>query len=91
MNPVLKIVTSNGVPFNVLFRKDGGKYGDVVEFYDARYPQFDELGEYVSSYYAFSILDSKEEYGVNLVPYVDDWFIDGKNMGKIRKWIQEIN
>ena len=85
MNPVLKIVTPNGVPFNVLLKQDGGKYGDVVEFYDARYPQFGELGKYVSSCYTSSILDSKEEYGANLVSHIDDWLL------MVKIWLKFVN
>lgn len=86
---MIQVVNTSGIPFNVVIEHDGGKYGDVVKFYDARFLKFGELGQFVSDYYLFTLTDGEDGYGLDLYGGVDNWYIDANNMDKIREWLKE--
>lgn len=87
---MIQVVNTNGIPFNVVVERDGGEYGDIVKFYDARFiAKFGNLGQFVSDYYVFTIADDEDGYGLDLYGGVDNWFIDAKNMDIIRGWLRE--
>jgi len=90
----------NGIPFNVRIVKTGDRYGlhdqlihekpgAMVEFYDARNPEFDETGnkrgQFVSRYYWRTIRNHlKTGQGICLHgAYPDTWSIDGETLGTI--------
>src|SRR5574344_1404414 len=60
-----------------------------VEFYDVTYAGdgFDEVGQFVSRYYASTILDS--DGGLCLDGEIPAWTIDSMSMDKVRAWMQK--
>lgn len=89
--PIATIIAANGVPFLMRFVRKGDGYGrnqaathdkdrPLIEFYDARY-RFEgerggEYGQFISRYYADTLLSGSAENGLNLEGSVADWSID---------------
>lgn len=94
------IENNKGKQFAVKLLANGDRYGldkcltwdkDAfgVEFYDVTYAGdgFDEVGQFVSRYYASTILEA--EGGLCLNGEIPDWNIDGYSMDKVRLWMQK--
>lgn len=85
---IAHVVNINNVPFTVLLVDEGDRYGKVVKFYDSRYPH-GNYGQFVTEYYASTLLEGEDGFGLSLYADVRDWFIDSKNMDYLRQWIRE--
>ncbi len=90
MKNILKIVNQYGIPFNVKISERKGelfeKYGEIVEFYDARFTEkFGEYGQFVSSYYVKSL--EGHLGGLCLDGGVDAWVVSEGNMLEVNDWI----
>jgi len=94
----LKVTNSNGLSFNVHIIRKGDRYGRtnslihdedkmLVEFYDTRYAHT-SLGQFVSSYYADTILDCEPHTGLDLDSGIPSWTVDGDAMDVVIEWLQ---
>jgi len=90
----------NGKQFAAKLISKGDKYGldnclvwdkDIpgVEFYDVTYAGdgFNEVGQFVSRYYANTILEA--EGGLCLDGEIAEWSIDANSMNRVRAWMHE--
>ena len=86
--------TLNDSPWQVRIIRPGYAYGrnnvltndsgrDLVEFWDSRFSQF------VSRYYADTLLKSPLTHGLDLQGDVPSWKIDGSTMQKVLGFIRE--
>lgn len=94
------VINDMGIPFRVRVVFLGEKYGKshclthedlepLVEFYDARFPKFDDvlgLGQFVSRYQAKDLTDS---HGLNLDGGVDAWYLTKDNMVSVLDWLHD--
>lgn len=104
--PHLDVTADNGVPFRVVFLPDGvsqsrpaaNKYltsaEPMVEFYDHRHIKgFTPDGQFVSSYYASTLLGRDESDplggtgGIDLYGGERSWSVDADTMVKVRAWV----
>lgn len=76
MQNVIKVKGVVG-DFNVV------RNGDTVEFYDARYPNFGEHGQFVSDYYISTILEDSDGNGLDLDGGIDEWTIPADSMAQV--------
>ena len=94
------VENSKGKQFAVKLLAKGDSYGldkcltwdkdsPGVEFYDVTYAGdgFDEVGQFVSRYYASTILDS--DGGLNLNGEIPEWNIDWASMNNVRAWMHK--
>ena len=109
MAHMMHIVNHEGRHFNVRIVYKGDRYGradcltldaneksPLVEFYDATYTdKFGERGQFVSRYYAGTLLgwegfygNTRRGEGLDLMGYEPAWKIDGKTMNLVRDWIE---
>lgn len=75
--------TSSGIPWNVVcdYSSEYRPEKPLVTFYDARYQgpyDNDGLGQMVSCYYAYTLVDFEDGYGLDLHGGVPDWSVDAK-------------
>ena len=86
--------------FNVRLVNDGEKYGrdlclthneqdPLIEFYDARYPHT-PLGQFVSRYYARTILETTPERGLSLDGGIPEWSVTSEELTRVRDVIAQI-
>lgn len=76
--------------------KDEKWAAPVVQFYDARHESDTNLGYFVSSYYASTLLGTDEysnrkpgeKRGIDLYGGNNDWKIDGETMYRIEQWVK---
>ena len=59
---------------------------DLVEFYDGRYPHTPD-GQFISRYYASTLLEDPHTVGLDLMGYEPSWKVDGKTMKLVLNWI----
>lgn len=97
-----RIVTDRGVTFNVRMVYQHHRYGlndclvhdekePLVEFYDARwawYGAFGCDGQFVARYYAKTLLERDQDYGLALYGHERDWVVDAKTMAGVLEWIE---
>ena len=86
--------------FNVriVFQGEGYGVNDViihdsetplVEFYDNRYTKINSRGQFVSRYYASTLLESRNrDSGLNLDGGVAEWTVSAEEMIAVRKYIK---
>lgn len=102
MDSIMKmdVVTSNGIPFRVVYlpagtpsehypaeMSDGGETRSRVEFYDRRYDHTSD-GQFTGGrYFAQDIADRDQGVALNLYGGEDDWTIDGTIMHLIGQWL----
>jgi len=97
-NPVLKITTDKMHKFEVRIVNTGDRFGlnDVlvndddqalIEFWDTS--TFEE-GQFVSRYFAETILDHEFGHGLNLDGGIPEWSIDANSMTTIVGWLNFI-
>lgn len=96
---MLQVTNDNGIKFNVRIIRKGDSYGlnnclihdedkPLVEFYDDRYKQgFSESGQFVTRYYAETILRHSSFCGVDLEGSIADWFISAENVKQVQRYI----
>lgn len=95
----LRIVNEQGIPFRVRLIGPGQAYGrndclcnenadTLVEFYDARHPHT-MYGQFVSRYFAATLLNSKNTNGLCLDGGVRDWNISADNMAAVLTFLNE--
>lgn len=75
--------TTSGVTWNVVcdYSSDCRPESPLVTFYDASYQgQYDNdgLGQMVSCYYAYTLVDFKDGYGLDLYGGIPEWSVDAK-------------
>ncbi len=58
-----------------------------MEFYDSRYPHT-EHGQFVSRYYASTLLERVKDVGLDLYGGHNDWKIDAEEMNIVLDWIR---
>ena len=84
----MKITNEAGRTFNLKISAayDGEK--QTVEFFDADQDaaKFGPLGQFVSSYYADTLLDHCG--GLDLCGHVPIWEISAENMEQVKTWIR---
>lgn len=95
MTNILKIVNQYGIPFNVKISDSKGElfetYGNIVEFYDARFTEkFGEYGQFVSSYYTKTLLE-REGGGLMLDGGIDNWRVSEGNMKEVYAWLKNVD
>lgn len=84
--------------FNVRLVFSGDSYGRddcllhteeeaLVEFYDSRHKGFGERGQFVSRYYAKTLLKREYPQGLQLDGGVPEWAISARGMRDVRTWI----
>lgn len=99
MAKAISVVNDKGIKFNLLAVEKGDSYGQggslkhdkqdaLIEFYDTRH-QHTEYGQYVSSYYASTLLDHDDRFGLGLDLGVPDWYVTGDNMTDVINWIKK--
>ncbi len=71
-------------------QKDHDKYGgDLIEFYDARYP--DSIGtgsgQFIGRYYVDTLQKRDSDYGLDLHGGVPDWGLDVAAMSQVHRFI----
>ena len=62
----------------------------LVEFYDFTYagPKFTEYGQFVSRYYAETLMERDDTYGIDLHGGVDGWEVDAATMLKVLDFVR---
>lgn len=91
-------INSRGIDFNVKIVRNGENYGlnnvlthdkddPLVEFYDSRYPHT-EHGQFVSRYYASTLLERVKNVGLDLYGGANDWKIESKEMDTVIDWLK---
>lgn len=91
-------INSRGIDFNVKIVRNGESYGlnnvlthdkedPLVEFYDSRYPHT-EHGQFVSRYYASTLLERVKDVGLDLYGGVNDWKIEAEEMKTVVDWLK---
>ena len=94
----LLLIKSQGIEFNVRILNEGDKYGlnncltheskkPLVEFYDNRFPHT-EFGQFISRYYIDTILNMKNNEGLDLQGGVPDWKINATEMNSVVAWLK---
>ena len=97
-----RIMTDRGVTFNVRMVYRHHLYGlndclvheedePLVEFYDARWAWekgFGCDGQFVARYYATTLLERDQNYGLALYGRERDWVVDAKTMAEVLEWIE---
>jgi hypothetical protein len=97
---VTSVTNRNGLSFAVRLVETGDKYGrnlcltheetrPMVEFYDMRYPHT-ELGQFVSRYYADTLLNHGFRRGLDLDSGEPDWSVDGDAIVLVMRWLAEV-
>lgn len=97
---VTSVTNGNGLSFAVRLVEKGDKYGrnlclphdedrPMVEFFDMRYPHT-ELGQFVSRYYADTLMKHGFRRGLDLDSGVPDWSVDGDAMVYVIQWLSEV-
>jgi hypothetical protein len=99
---VLDVTAANGTTFAVVFIPEGTQNpvndfrkadkGALVEFFDARFPSFGPFGQFVSGYYADTILGRdgyghSEGYALSLDGGISAWTVDAATMATVRDWV----
>jgi hypothetical protein len=98
-------ILNDTIPWSICIIKAGDSYGlngcmvydgydPLIEFYDRRpldrpNPNFEEPGQFVSRYYASTILEHSSEFGLNLDMGIADWSISPEGMVTVRDFIQQ--
>jgi hypothetical protein len=107
MNRTTITVTNHlGDKFTVKLVRQGESYGrdkclvhksvdPLVEFYDAEYagrPGFDAEGQFVSRYFASTLLASRsaESHGLNLCGHEPKWQIDADAFAIVLAWLGHV-
>jgi hypothetical protein len=91
------ITGSQGTPLRAVFIPVGeapnyppdnekGYTEDLVEFYD-RSHDFTPDGQFITCYYASTLLGRPTGSGLDLMGYVPDWKIDGRTLQLVLDWI----
>lgn len=100
MENVLRVTNLKGRNFNVKLVKKGDRHGrndclvhdktdPLVQFYDETYTKgFTELGQFVASYYASTLLD-RGRYELSLDTSIPEWTVSASNMVDIQNWLKE--
>lgn len=88
---MIQVINAHGTPFNVKIKEEQGKLGNIVEFYDARYTEkFGSLGQFVSSYYVFTLLETGDyPRGLCLDGGVPSWHVSSDNMDDVLNFIKD--
>lgn len=92
-------INSRGIDFNVKIVRNGENYGlnnvlthdkddPLVEFYDSRYPHT-EHGQFVSRYYASTLLERVRDVGLDLYGGNNDWKIEASEMKTVVDWLKK--
>lgn len=99
-----RILTANGIEFNVRIVFKGDKYGlrdclthefedPLVEFYDTQF-DFTPHGQFVTRYYASTLLGldawGRTTGGLVLDYGVESWVIDAESMDRIRDFVRSV-
>lgn len=61
----------------------------TVKFYDCRYEHTD-LGQFVSSYYAMTLLCRDDGLGLSLDGGIPEWSISGPAMDRVKVWLKDV-
>lgn len=61
--------------------------GDLVEFYDLRYPHTPD-GQFVSRYYVDTLLRDIRGHELDLDGGIDDWTVDADTMRVVLGWLR---
>jgi hypothetical protein len=99
----ISVVNPEGRTFNVRLVFKGENRNDysvhdnddpLVEFYDATHiphvPQAGGLGQFVSSYYASTLLERESKpYALNLDGVVDAWWVSKENVDEVISFIRK--
>ena len=62
----------------------------LVEFYDSRYTRINARGQFVSRYYASTLLESENRGGLNLDGGVAGWTVSDEDIETVRQNIKEV-
>ena len=97
----LNITNNEGREFAIRIVRKGDNYGRdfclthdkdeaLVEFYDFTYagPKFTEYGQFVSRYYAETLMERDDTYGLDLHGGVDGWEVDAATMLKVLDFVR---
>lgn len=96
---MLQVINDKGIKFNVLIVRKGDTYGlndclthdedrPLVEFYDDRYKHgFGMYGQFVSRYYADTLLKHSTLFGIDLEGSIADWEISADNVKLVQEYI----
>lgn len=96
----MQVTNNKGRQFNIRILKQGDKYGlnncltwkeeaMGVEIYDATH-KHTEFGQFISQYYAKTLINSDSANGIDLDGGVPAWKIDGDNWQTVIQWLKTI-
>ncbi len=95
----IEITNAQGRRFRARIVPTGGRYGldwklthkglmPMVEFYDLHFPdKFGERGQFVSRYFADTLLAGAAGAGLALDFGNPSWNLDGATMDRVRLWV----
>jgi len=98
---LFSVINEHGLRFNLRVVLIGDSYGlndclihddseyqlgNLVEFYDARYPHT-QHGQFISRYYVNTLLERDQLYGLCLDGGIPDWAIDQPAMVQVYRFI----
>ncbi len=100
---VTRVTAANGTPFTIAYTPQGVRHpvfpaqetdkGSLVDFYDARYPEFSEFGQFTGGRYYVDTILGRDGYGsgtgaLDLYGGEDAWSLDAESMATVRAWLE---
>jgi hypothetical protein len=86
---------AGGTSYNAAGEPETEKLQPIVQFFDMthandpKYRSFKDKGQFVSSYYASTLVDRQPNMGLDLYGGEPVWQIDGRSMDMVINWVKE--